>query len=111
MEYGGVDGRSGTSVSGAKEPALGQPATEEDCRAASRHLLLLALEVEIDNTNDAAKKRELEQQRDQAFDSPRVKELIGEETKECLRRGHTHEEVQCIARMKAEAEIERCVGE
>jgi hypothetical protein len=112
MHYGGVDGGSPSGETAAQEPSdLSLPATQGDCQAASEHLLLLGLQAEIDGAPDATKQAELRQQRDHAMESPRVKELIAEETRECLARGHTRAEAQCIARIESEQEIDGCLGE
>jgi hypothetical protein len=86
-------------------------ATEPECRAAASHLIDVGLDLAITEERDLEKKKRLLAEKRAAKNSSQVRAHIAEWTRECLARGTTRAEAQCIARIRNETDISRCVGE
>jgi len=111
MNYGGVDGRSGevrpSSASGASDEG-NEAADADHCREGAEHLVELGIELAIQEETDPNAKAKLMNEREQALTSEQARTLASEWTKECLERGDTVAEVDCILKASRQSELERC---
>ncbi|HEY6725834.1 MAG TPA: hypothetical protein VI197_17490 [Polyangiaceae bacterium] len=115
MQHGGVDGRTGEPV--VASPAHGDrdldaPASPEECSEAAGHLVQFGIEASIREETDPAMKQKLEAELARGEDSQVLKDLrdrwTKEWTQECLDRGDSKGEVDCILKATREADLERC---
>jgi hypothetical protein len=90
--------------------ALDGPATRDECAAAAAHLVTLGIDLAIAQESDPEKKRRLAADRKAALESERAAEHRAEWARECLERGTTRREARCIARIRAETDIDASVG-
>jgi hypothetical protein len=86
-------------------------ATHVDCETAARHLVTLGIDLAIREEPDQEKKAQLSRDRRAALESERARAHVRTWTRECLEAGTTAREARCIARIRAEADIDACVGE
>jgi hypothetical protein len=86
-------------------------ATRAECEAAARHLVTLGIDLAIREEPDQEKKAQLSRDRRAALDSERARAHVQTWTRECLDAGTMAREARCIARIRAEADIDACVGE
>jgi hypothetical protein len=115
MQHGGVDGRTGEPV--VSSPARGDrdldaPASPDECREAADHLVQFGIEASIREEPDPAVKQKLQAELARGEDSQVLKDLrqrwSKEWTQECLDRGDSKGEVECILNATREADLERC---
>lgn len=105
---GAVDQPPNTGRPGTDSPDAA--ATRRECAAAASHLVALGIELAIREEADPAKKQQLSADREAALNSDRAMEHREEWTRECLERKTTAREARCIARIRAEGDIDACVG-
>lgn len=115
MQHGGVDGRTGERV--VASPARGdrdldEPASPDECREAADHLVQFGIEASIREETDPAIKQKLEAELARGEESQVLRDLrqrwSKEWTQECLDRGDSRGEVECILKATREADLERC---
>jgi len=118
MQHGGVDGRTGEPV--VASPARGdrdldEPASPDECREAAEHLVQFGVEASIREETDPAMKQKLEAELARGEESQLLKDMRQRWTKqwtdECLSRGDSRGEVECILKATREADLERCAPE
>jgi len=110
MQHGGVDGRSGqpTAARRAADERGAEPADEGECRDAAEHLVRLGIELAIQQEQDPEQKQRLAAEREEAEESEQAQALMRKWTQECLDRGDTRAEVECILEATREADLEAC---
>lgn len=115
MQHGGVDGRTGEPVvasSARGDRDLDEPASPDECREAADHLVQFGIEASIREETDPAMKQKLEAELARGEESQVLKDLrqrwTKEWTQECLDRGDSRGEVECILKATREADLERC---
>jgi hypothetical protein len=96
------------SAKNGRDP--GAPATRADCEAAAKHLVTLGIDLAIREEGDPAKKAQLVDDRQAALQSERARAHTETWTRECLEANTTVREARCIALIRAEADIDACVG-
>jgi hypothetical protein len=110
MHHGGVDGRTGEVYSGPAPGGedAGRPATADECRQEAEHLVALGIDLAILEETDPALKQRLQAEREQALKSKEAQQMAREATQECLDRGDTLGETNCILKARRQVDIERC---
>lgn len=110
MHYGGVDGRTGESyvAPGPGGEDASRRATPEECQEEAEHLVALGVDLAIEEETDPAVKQRLQAEREQALKSEQARKMAREATQECIDRGDTLGEVNCILNARRQADIERC---
>lgn len=93
----------------AHKPPPEPPATREECRRAARHVEEVGIDLAIDAETDPAKKKKMAADKGDTLASPEMKEHIQRGTEQCLQRGTTRREARCIAQIREERDIDRCV--
>ena len=93
---------------GARKP--GDPASSADCARAADHLVKLGIDLAIREETDQGKKQQMLQDREAALHSERAETHRKEWARECLERGTTVREAECIAKIRRELDIDACVG-
>ncbi len=95
------DWTSHNGVQASEKPGEAQPAapavvaaTREQCRAATRRIEELALEMAVKEEPDPAERAKLEERRKVEVKSERMKMRIEQGTDECMARGTTASEAQ-----------------
>jgi hypothetical protein len=109
------DWASHNGVEATEKPGQAQPAapavvaaTREQCRAATRRIEELALEIVVKEEPDPAERAKLEKRRQAEVKSERMRMRIDQGTEDCLARGTTASEARCIAAVKTQLDIDRC---
>jgi hypothetical protein len=85
-------------------------ATRAECAAAADHLVTLGVDLAIREEADPDTRQRLIADRQAALQSEPARRHREEWTRECLDHGTVVREARCIARIRAEADIDRCVG-
>lgn len=102
---------TGQAAAGKQGASPNAAASEAECRTAARHLVELGIDLVIAEETDLAKKKKLLSEKRQAMDSAASRQHVDQWTRECLANGTSRSEAQCIARVRSESDIDRCVGE
>ena len=71
---------------------------------------MLGVDLAIREETDREKKQQLIADREAALQSERAQTHRKEWTRECIERGTTVREARCIAKIRAEKDIDACVG-
>jgi hypothetical protein len=98
-----------TSAAPAKAARRSALATRADCERAVRHMLVLGQKMQIEQEQDAEKRRELSARHKAELESAAVKQQIENLTRDCVDQGKTKRETSCIERVEREPDIDRCV--
>ncbi len=117
LDQGGVES-SGTSSpkpdpqavpNARKAPPPEVAATRDDCERASRHVEELGIDLAINAETDPEKKKQMADTKASTMASPEMQQRIRRGTDQCLQRGTSRREARCIAQIRSEQDIDRCV--
>jgi hypothetical protein len=107
--YSELEAEETASASPTPAGAPGEPpATYEDCKRAVTHLEALGIDLAIAEESDPDRKRSLEADKADLLRSPAVQRRINDAADECVLRGTSKREAQCIASIDSPEDIDRC---
>lgn len=92
-----------------RKPPPEVAATRAECERASRHVQSLGIDLAIGAETDPARKKRMADMKAQTMSSPEIRQEIKRGTDQCLQRGTTRREARCIAQIRSEQDIDRCV--
>jgi len=108
--YGGGEGPDSPRDVRSAGPPSEALASRADCEQAARHLVELGIDLAIREEQDPEKKQKLADDKPAALNSEGARAHVAEWSAECRARRTTRAEARCIASIRSESAIERCVG-
>ena len=105
-QHNGVDARTGLAAT-AKAPAT-RLATRAQCEAAARRIETLALEIAVAEEPDDTQRAELQRRMSAELKSKDFQARLLQQTEGCLGRETTSTEALCIAKIRAQEDLDRC---
>lgn len=108
LNYRGANTSAPSADAARQSDPSQQPASKADCERAAKKLVALGYDMAIAEETDPEKQRQLRNERGAALEGENAQQLVQTWTNECLERGDTKAETDCVARLESEDDITRC---